>query len=70
MRQSSTNNSPEEDALAAFYARVMQRVCTSFRELDPSRNTDVAALIEMVGHLLLLLHCLRRKPSVTCKLNS
>lgn len=70
MQQSSAGNSPEEDALAAFYARVMQRVCTSFRELDPSGNTDVAALIEMVGHRLLLSHCLRRKPSVACRFNS
>lgn len=37
-----------EDVIAAFYARVMQRVCVAYKELDARSNADVAALVEQV----------------------
>lgn len=38
-----------DDAIvAAFYARVVSRVCAGFRERDPTGNADVAALLEQV----------------------
>lgn len=61
-----SNNNPEEDAVAAFYARVMQRVCTSFREIDPNSNVDVAALIEMVQLLHVAVLDCRLTELLTC----
>lgn len=45
-----------EDALvAAFYARVVQRVCSDFCESDPGTNTTAAALLAEVNRLAA--HC-------------
>ncbi|KAF1334101.1 hypothetical protein FI667_g2084, partial [Globisporangium splendens] len=34
-----------EDVVAAFYARVMQRVCAAYRDLDPKDNARIAELV-------------------------